>query len=257
MSITVPLYGFGGGGGTSLNFDVKAYATEEAMLAATPKENTIGIITTTPITSWIFSATEPAETMEGMVWITTGTSSTVKFNALKKNCIQVYPISAKQYVSGAWVNKNMKCYQNGKWRDFGYYIIQNGVLEKTLDGDGNLTQGDGIVRFEAIGGTIRMRTIEIDVSNYNTIVILLNSIVSWYGGQTPYIGFSNSKPSINNTDGTVSEYIRAASLYNGGQVKLDVSDISGKVCIWLTVSGGANIGTNNTGFMHIIDLYLE
>lgn len=105
----------GGGGGTSLNFDVKAYATEELLLAATPKENTIGIITTTAINGWVFSATEPTEPVEGMVWITVGTSSTVEFNTLKKNAIQVYPLSAKQYVDGAWVDVPAYSYQGGEW----------------------------------------------------------------------------------------------------------------------------------------------
>lgn len=115
MSVPVPMYGFGGVGGTSLNFDVKAYATEETLLAATPKENTIGIITETPITSYIFSATEPSPAAAGMVWISTGTSSTIEFNALKKNGIQVYPLSAKQYVSDAWVDAPVYIYQNNAW----------------------------------------------------------------------------------------------------------------------------------------------
>lgn len=105
----------GGGGGAALNFDVKAYATEEALLAATPKENTIGIITTNKITGWLFSATEPENPSEGMVWISTGTASTTEFNALKKNGIQVYPLSAKQYISGAWVDVTAMSYQGGEW----------------------------------------------------------------------------------------------------------------------------------------------
>lgn len=52
---------------------------------------------------------------EGAVWITTGMSSTGAFNALKKNGIQVYPISAKQYINNAWVDKEAKIYQNGAW----------------------------------------------------------------------------------------------------------------------------------------------
>lgn len=54
-------------------------------------------------------------TKEGAVWISTGTSSPVEFNALKKNGITVYPISAKQYVSGAWVSVTAQSYQDGAW----------------------------------------------------------------------------------------------------------------------------------------------
>ena len=82
---------------------------------ASPKENTIWVNTDVEITSWAFSATGPENPSEGMVWISVGTSSPVAFNALKKNVIQVYPMSAKQYVSGAWVDKTAQSYQNGAW----------------------------------------------------------------------------------------------------------------------------------------------
>lgn len=52
---------------------------------------------------------------EGAVWISTGNFSPVEFNALKKNSLQVYPVSAKQYVGGIWVSKDVKSYQSGKW----------------------------------------------------------------------------------------------------------------------------------------------
>jgi hypothetical protein len=60
-----------------------------------------------------------------MVWISTGTASPVEFNALKKNGVQVYPISAKQYVGDAWVEKDAKSYQSGAWVDWftGTYLF--------------------------------------------------------------------------------------------------------------------------------------
>ena len=46
MSLTVPIYGFGGGGGGSeLNFDVKDFRTEAELLASAGKENRIGVVT--------------------------------------------------------------------------------------------------------------------------------------------------------------------------------------------------------------------
>lgn len=101
------------GGGTSLNFKVVGNPQPE-----TAKDNTIWVDTDVEITSWVFSATQPETAAEGVVWITTGTSSPVAFNALKKNGITVYPLSAKQYVSGKWVDKTAKSYQGGKWVDW-------------------------------------------------------------------------------------------------------------------------------------------
>lgn len=105
----------GGGGGAGLNFDVKRYSTEAELLAATPKENTIGIISTTEMTGWIIDANQTEELTEGMVWILVGNESAVEFNALRKNGLQVYPLGAKQMVDGTLVYVTAMIYQNGEW----------------------------------------------------------------------------------------------------------------------------------------------
>lgn len=62
---------------------------------------------------------------EGMVWIPTGTSSTVPFNALKKNGITVCPLSAKQGVNGVWESKNARIYKDGNWKAFQFDVAPN------------------------------------------------------------------------------------------------------------------------------------
>lgn len=152
-----------GGGGTSLNFDVKAYATEEALLADTPKENTIGIITTNKITGWMFAAADPAEPVEGMVYITTGKESDIAFNALKKNGIMVYPMSAKQYVSGAWVDVTAMSYQGGEWVE--WYVWNGGLFDN----------GD---QFEKItGGWARNSKLYFEYSGKNTGTVEVGNII--------------------------------------------------------------------------------
>jgi hypothetical protein len=169
------------GGGASLNFNVKGYATEELLMAATPKENTIGIITTTPITSWIFSATEPAEPVEGMAWIATGTSSTVEFGALKKNGIRVYPISAKQYVNGKWGAVNAYIYQGGVWSQFAYmryYFIQNGkaVIEPVSQFNATINEADGIYQV-AVNDSSKHTAVNFQCSGFDgkTVHIVIDS----------------------------------------------------------------------------------
>ena len=71
---------------------------------------------------------------EGMVWICTGESSPAEFNALKKNGIQVYPISAKQYVGGAWITKSPKIYQDGEWRGWITYLYNSGEINDLIGG---------------------------------------------------------------------------------------------------------------------------
>ena len=102
----------GAGGGSPLNFKVVGGTSAPS----NPKENTIWVNTGTAITSWVFSATQPTGS-SGMVWFPINTSSSTKFNALKKNNLQVYALSARQYVSNAWTNKAAKIYQGGKWVD--------------------------------------------------------------------------------------------------------------------------------------------
>ena len=85
-------------------------------------QNMIWIDTDTSIKKVFFSNNEPNEILvDGDIWITTGNSSNVTFNALKANneyINEICPVSVKQYVSGAWVDKIAKSYQNDEWIDW-------------------------------------------------------------------------------------------------------------------------------------------
>ena len=105
----------GSGGGTPLNFKVVAYPTEEELMSANPRGMVVGVVTTEKITSWAFVVTEPMDPEAGMVWFSTDRFSTAQFNALRKNCIQVYPATAKQYIGGEWIDKPVRFFQNGEW----------------------------------------------------------------------------------------------------------------------------------------------
>lgn len=70
----------------------------------------------------------------GTVWIKTGTTSPVAMNVLKKNSIQVCPISAKQYVGGAWVDREAKSYQGGAWVDWTKFLYRDGTDYTELTG---------------------------------------------------------------------------------------------------------------------------
>ena len=68
-------------GGAALNFKIIG-GTEQP---ENPMENTIWVDTDVDITGWEFSTTEPANPVPGMVWIYHSTTSSAKFNALKKS----------------------------------------------------------------------------------------------------------------------------------------------------------------------------
>lgn len=62
---------------------------------------------------------ETADTStNGAVWIHTAVNSDARFNALKKNDLQVYPVRAKQCVNGSWKELEGHSYQNGAWKQW-------------------------------------------------------------------------------------------------------------------------------------------
>lgn len=133
MSKFVTLHGFGGsGGGAELNFEVVASTTEPM----NPNENTIWV-NTDSINNYYFSATQPENMIDYDVWFHIDTSSTIEFNALKENAIQIYPISAQQYINGTLVMKVAYLQQNGEWMQFSWeklYLYRNGDQCVSLTG---------------------------------------------------------------------------------------------------------------------------
>ena len=101
----------GAGGVSALNFNVVGGTSQPV----NPKENTIWVNTDTGISGWVFSAEEPGEPAEGRVWINVGFDSSAPFNALKKNAVMVYPVTAKQYENGAWSTVDVKIYNGGEF----------------------------------------------------------------------------------------------------------------------------------------------
>jgi hypothetical protein len=89
----------------------------------------IWVNTIDAITSWAFSATEPVDKVSGMVWFKTGSTSTVAFNAIKKNCVTIYPMSAVQLVNSEWKSVDAKSYINSKWSNWRRYLFNNGPVE--------------------------------------------------------------------------------------------------------------------------------
>ncbi|MBO5953437.1 MAG: hypothetical protein J6Q53_04885 [Oscillospiraceae bacterium] len=121
MSKAVPMHGFGSGGAL-LNFNVVGGTTAPEY----PRENMIWVNTPNKITRWLFSADEPQNLTEGMVWFKTGVTGSVGFNALKNNEIQIYPLFVKQYASDALAERTGKIYQNNAWRDFSLCLYDSG-----------------------------------------------------------------------------------------------------------------------------------
>lgn len=183
--------------GAELNFEiVSGTAAPE-----NPKENTIWVNTDMAISEWVFSAEQPTNPVEGMVWFFTSSASTIDFNAIKKNNITLYPASCKQYISGTWVEQEAKIYQK-TWIDWKLYLYNTGdectsitggwvaakeCLTTNQNGYGpvlvnpSITRGTSSITAStsvggesyAIGGTMRTAN-KIDLSPYSRLVYSYN-----------------------------------------------------------------------------------
>lgn len=215
------------GGGATMNFKVVGGTTAPS----NPKENTIWINTATPITSYVFSATEPSSAEEGMVWISVGAASNVAFSATKKNPIMVYPLYAKQSVSGAWASVSAMSYQEG-WKEWSRYLVSAAGIAPEL-GEMIIRADIGVsmsITNRSGGGITIKRTSgnagfvsafsenKIDVSEFKTMRIKTGNVN--YGDQI-FIGLHVSNSAVQ------SAYTRVMNVSAGTDNKLDISDLNG------------------------------
>lgn len=250
-----------GGGGSDLNFKVIAVASE-LLLPATAKENTIAVITTAAITSYVFSSTAPTSPAEGMVWFATSTASTVGFNAIKKNSLWVYPTGCQQYVSGAWVSKTAKTYRDGAWQDWStyLYLYNHGIINTDVTGEfttagytGDWTliaptfEANRIALFGKTNGTVFSGTANaVDLTPYTQLKIDAD-VVSTYES---YAAFTFNVSQTKNISSNVLASVGSNTL--GEQtLALDVNSINQSVYLSFVVGGIAQYQS------YIYALYLE
>lgn len=234
-------------GGGGLNFSVVGGLTQPA----DPKENTIWVETDAAITSYIFSATEPEEPEEGMVWFATGTASTVEFNALKKNGIQVYPLYAKQYVGGTWVDVTAKSWQDGEWVDWIVYLYNSGNQCTSITGGWEkntnyYSQATGDTKFSNTGTvTFNDNSITVNSTSGNSAIVSTAKMVD----VSPY-----SKLKFTTTIGDyvgyyvvlmpsgyyncMTQYAAQGKYSDSGTHEMDISGVSGSFFVCFVSHNG-------------------
>lgn len=170
------------GGAPALNFKIVGGTAAPD----SPKERTIWVNTSEDVTCWALSYAEPAEPVEGMVWVRIGVAGRNVFNALKKNTLAVSPMQAMQYMDGAWVSRDAQIWLDGQWNDFVFCIVKDGgvsipliCLGKHYNAQytgawtsGSVTPGDGYV---SVGGDSDGYGIvyvpDIDLTEYSRLTI--------------------------------------------------------------------------------------
>lgn len=235
------------GGANPLNFYVKTYPSETELKADKPRENTIGVITTTTMTSWVFSATEPKEPEVGMVWISVGQSSKAEFNALKKNILQVYPIIGKQFISNTWTNVTALSFQEDEWISWIRHLynkgdectgVTGGWVNVTQTGSPAFTQPDGKLRVAAtttsVGGW-RTKN-KIDFTNAKTIEFNLTEAKLEGTDGWIFLGIL-SIDTISNLESNIiagNRYIRS-TIPQLGVISVDTANIKGEYYVYVAL----------------------
>lgn len=222
------------GSGDGLNFKVVQYTTTPTGTAA---ENTIGVVTDTAITSWVMSAEQPTGA-EGMVWIEVAAASDVAFYADKKQQVKLYPKSVKQYVSGAWSNKEAYVYQSSSWVRFSfveillyssgdeYTAVTGGWEEAYASGSfynkkGTFVKNDTNITITAstAQSVIFAKTVnKIDVSDMKTLTITASEITG-----SPQFGLHTGSDW-----NTISGFAYSVVIDAVGTTLLDVSNVTGE-----------------------------
>lgn len=239
----------GGGGGGSLNFKVAGGTSAPS----SPAENTIWVNTAADITGWTFSRVAPSSPKEGTVWLKTGLSSSVGFNALKKNGLWVYPTACQQYISGAWVAKTAKTYQSGAWVEWLYWLYDTGskkvelrdITSALYGTESTITWGDDAVELSVYGpssftmGVAMATTGLMDVSGYSK----LNAYYESIDRASPKFSLSVSTAATPTTveNGLGSDHIAVASITeaktSAGVLTLDFSELTEtEVCCCVSVT---------------------
>lgn len=239
-------------GGGGLNFTVKAYASE-LLLPTVARENTIAVITETPITGWSFAAEAPETPYEGMVLFYVSDDAYTPFNAVRKNELMVYPNKAHQYVNGAWVSVMAKIYQNGAWKTLAHGrldILVNGVpnaalnqgatifrfeLSSSSHKDAELINGSGFVRLTTplASYSYASTTLAVPTSKYNTIYIDMKA--TWGNNQ-------NSSSEIFRVGGVA--LLTATANFARTVKTLDISSVTEDMAITMAARAWGHTGNN-------------
>ena len=225
-----------------------------------PIENTIWVNTDEEITGWMFDSSAPLDIEQGCVYISTGSSSPAMFNALKENCIMIYPLSAQQWDGTAWVNREVKIYQNGSWNDFAMFIVQNGVISD-IGFNGRcrnnsamtITSNNGYVTVSTNGSTTNgvATPAAIDVTNYSTLTLVCNIINA---ASYIAIGLSTALNASSESSTLSNQVVKKTSTTTGEQTLVcDISGYTGKYYPSIVL----NCGSAGTPSLNIYDLYLS
>lgn len=271
MSKFVPLDGFGrieketiylpsdgensgGNADSSLNFNVVAYTTEEELLFAEPEENTVGVVTDIPINGWHVGYAPPTNPAEGIIYISTGATSSNPINLDKENTIYLYPIAISQYYEGEWINRLGYTYMKESWHSICNILLDANGFDTSLTGTWRFvtntgSTGSGSASIGTNSVTISGSSSSSDVSARYMVVTHDNPIdVTGYKYLEVDVTLSYHNESQNNYfyfgvapkkgESSISAFGAIACVYQKSGLStniLDVSNVTGTMYVTLSL----------------------
>lgn len=249
--------------GTELNFEVVGGTTQPS----NPKENTIWINTSTPVSGWVIGSTSnlPASPADGTVMIITTNSSNLSFNALKDGFLYVNPVTVGQFKSNSWDFVDFKIYKAGSWQ--GYYP------------DGALYYHGNEVASLTGGWTVSNRTYDCAAGAYTKHSDRIELRTT--GKSTAIRAYTKNRISLDGVD-SIGFRVVDSTLFSGngvftliltewadapddwarysnisgetGYYQLDVSDLNGEYFVSIEIRQN---GSGNTGMIAFDEVLLE
>ena len=228
-----------GAGGTSLNFKVVSNPQPSS-----PAENTIWV-DTDKINNYHFSANQPTDMADYDVWFSIGTSSPVKFNALKKNAVQVYPLNANQMVSGALVKVTAKIYQNGEWEQFiPVIVLFDGGDNSEVTGGWHDYSTNSNYQKLTLGETLSLSNSSSDQSGFFVIKNAFN-LTDYNTLFCKCINGGSANIKLYISSSVSSDMVSYVALTAAIEHELDISSLSGQYFIGLYIKGQSGVTISN------------
>lgn len=243
-----------GGGGGGLNLKVVGGTTQPT----SPRQNTIWINTTTSITGYILSPTQPETGTEGLVWLKTADTG-VEINVGKKNAIVLYLSTAKLYTAGEWISVNGWVYVSSVWNQFAKdgLMVFDRTQQEYADINRNISfvkdeqylsraDADPYIKMTISGSSAITRGYQwkdpIDVTDYSTMEVV--------GYSTTTINKAGLSPNLNSSR---NEIVSAASQTFGTErstMKIDISSLTGNMYVGFSLK-------NSGGSIYVESVYLR
>lgn len=226
----------GGSGGGGLNLKVVGGTTKPT----SPRENTIYINTTTAITGYVLSPTQPETGTEGLVWLKISDTG-VEINVGKKNAVLLHLASCNIYTGSKWDYIEAHVYRGNIWVQFASKLVPGEYTAvEYIQGTGTQYIKSGLTGFTYLHG------FEIDYICQSSVNASTNNTGNFFGA---YKSDYNRFLCGTYGGGEFKVYNRTYSMLN--TVKSGIRQQIAKHLAILTLPDGQTItvdqSTSNTG----------